>query len=264
VTWAFAIGFAILASSVGGASSQLEGVRSPPTLSFLAFNVLYNSTEIEKSIDVIEVAHPDLVCLTELTPRFAARFEARLAKKYPHRVFRARKGTWGVGLASRYPLSDARLFEQKPHKIPAMESKIHLKRTTLQLACLHLFPPVGKHRASDGFLETMEKNAELRRKQAAYILNRYAKLKGPVILAGDMNEQAGGRAIETFQAGGYVRSCGAPSSDCGATFPGATSALPAVLEIDHILGRGVSFESARVARGGGSDHFAVYAEFRVP
>ena len=250
--------FAWAASASTPLSEATEG-----QFGVMAYNVLYDSTEIEKSLDAIERADADVVCLRELSTKFALAFEKRLAKKYPYRSLQPQKsGTWGMGIASRFKLSNAAVFEEKPHRLPAMEARVATSRGPVLVACLHLFPPVGKHRKSDGFFETMEKNAELRRKQSEYIVARYATVKEPVLIVGDMNETADGKAIQTFEKAGFLRSCRIPNQECGATFPGATYVLPAVFEIDHILGRGVEFGTARVIKEGGSDHYPVYATFR--
>lgn len=237
---------------------------TPPAHSVLAFNVLFDGADDGKSLDAIERAGADVVCLTELTPRFARAFEKRFSERYPHRVFESKKGTWGVGIASRYPLSAARVFAQKPHRIPAMEARVGFPERRAMLACLHLFPPVGKHRKSDGFLETMEKNAKLRKEQAQFLVARYAPEKGSVLLVGDLNEESSGQAVKTLEDAGFARACAVKDQRCGPTFPGATYFAPAIFEIDHVLGRGVTFESARVIREGGSDHFPVFATFRLP
>ncbi len=231
--------------------------------SVLAFNVLYDAEDVDASVDVIAEADPDLVCLTELTSKFVKAFERRLGARYPHRVFAPTRGTWGVGIASRTPLSDARTFEEKPHRIPAMEAVTRLRGKEIRLVCVHLFPPVGKHRASDGFFTTLDKNAALRVEQAKYLIGRYSGEPGPVLIAGDMNEGRSDDALLTLFKAGYRHACAIEDEDCGATFPGATYFLPAVFEIDHILGRGVTFTYARVIDEGGSDHYPVAAAFRL-
>jgi endonuclease/exonuclease/phosphatase family metal-dependent hydrolase len=81
---------------------------------------------------------------------------------------------------------------------------------------------------------------------------------------GDMNEGPNGEAIELFKQKGIERSCDkALIKNCGSTFPGATSWIPAVFEIDHILGRNIQFQLAKVIKGGGSDHYPVYAKIVV-
>ena len=63
-----------------------------------------------------------------------------------------------------------------------------------------------------------------------------------------------------FEQEKIERSCAkALIKKCGSTFPGATSWLPAVFEIDHILGRKIQFQLAKVIREGGSDHYPVYS-----
>lgn len=76
-----------------------------------------------------------------------------------------------------------------------------------------------------------------------------------------MNEGRQADAMKTFATAGFTHSCDGPSASCGNTWPGANTALPAVVEIDHILGRGLTFSEARVLRSGGSDHFPVRALF---
>lgn len=233
-------------------------------VSIMSYNVLYDSTEIEKSLDAIEEADADIVCLRELSSTFARAFEKRLGQKYPYRSLAPKKsGTWGVGIASRFKVSKSIVFEEKPHRLPAMQARVSTSAGPVLVACLHLFPPVGKHRKSDGFFETMEKNADLRRKQAEYIVGRYAEERDPLLVVGDMNETPDGKAVQTFEKAGIRRACRSPQQQCGATFPGATYVWPAVFEIDHILGRGVEFRAARVIGKGGSDHFPVFAAFTV-
>ena len=233
-------------------------------ISVMAYNVLYDSPDIEKSLDAIERAKPDILCLRELSTPFARAFEKRLGSSFPHRAFFPKSaGTWGVGLASRFPLSSAVVFEEKPHKLPALQAQVSTPSGRALIACLHLFPPVGKHRKSDGFFETMNKNASLRKKQAEFIVERYSRDHGPLLVVGDMNEGADGAAIRTFEKAGLVRSCRCEDARCGPTFPGASSMLPAIFEIDHILARGVEFATARVIREGGSDHFPVFAAFTL-
>ena len=121
---------------------------------------------------------------------------------------------------------------------------------------------MGIHKKGDTLLETMDQSAELRRKQAESIVRRYAGEKTPRLIVGDMNEGPEDAALSTLEKAGFAHSCRG-STECGATFPGATSFTPAVFEIDHILGRGVTFRSGRVIRDGGSDHFPVFAEFII-
>ncbi|MCY1073500.1 endonuclease/exonuclease/phosphatase family protein [Archangium lansingense] len=247
--------------------SLFQATEDPPRPTWpfkaMAYNVLYDAPaeDIEKSLEVIEKEKPDVLCLRELTPTFAKAFRKRLGKEYPHTVLTPRRGTWGMGIASRHPLLRTESFPEKPHRIPGMEADVKLGGKRMKVVCVHLMAPGAKHIKTDGLLESLEKNAKLRAKQGKALMERYANEKAPILLLGDMNEGRQADAMKTFATAGFTHSCDGPSASCGNTWPGANTALPAVVEIDHILGRGLTFSEARVLRSGGSDHFPVRALF---
>ncbi len=232
-------------------------------LSVMTWNVLFDAPDLEPTLEAIERADPDVLCLTELTPKFVRAFEERLGSRYRFRSFHPKSGTWGVGIASRLPLKHAKAFQQRPHRMPAMEAQVATEQGRFRIACLHLFPPIAGRKKGESVVAVMGRNAELRKKQAAFVVRRYAKERRPVLLLGDMNEGPDGAAMRLFAEAGFRRACELPNHRCGPTFPGATSMLPAVWEIDHILGMGVRFDSARVIKSGGSDHFPVFATFTL-
>jgi endonuclease/exonuclease/phosphatase (EEP) superfamily protein YafD len=251
----------LLAALVLLLSCAAHSTASPPPFRAMAYNVLYDAKDVDASLDVIAEQKPDILCLRELTPAFAQAFRKRFALKYPHISFVPRQGTWGVGIASRHPILRMQRFPERPHRLPAMEADIQVDGRRLKVVCVHLLPPVGKHRKTDGFFETVEKNAEVRAKQGQFLVERYEEVRGPVLLLGDMNEGREGEAMKAFGKAGFLHACDGPRAACGNTWPGATTVLPAVVEIDHILGRGLTFEGARVVREGGSDHFPVVTRF---
>ena len=233
----------------------------PPPYRAMAYNVLYDAKDTKASLDVIESEQPDILCLRELTPAFAESFRKRFALKYPHQALSPRKGTWGVGIASRHPILRTQRFPEHPHKLPAMEADIQIGGRTLKVVCVHLMPPVSGQRNAEGFFDMMDRNAETRGKQGRALMERYEGERGHLLLLGDMNEGRGGGALKAFTKARFLHACDGPGAACRNTWPGATSALPAVVEIDHILGRGLTFGSARVVRQGGSDNFPVVTRF---
>ncbi len=234
---------------------------APLPFKVMAYNVLYDSTEMDASLDTIEAQLPDILCLTELTPSFARSFSKRLGKQYPHRYFVPHPGTWGVGIASRHPLENPQHFPVKPHRIPAADADVKLVGRRVKVSCVHLMAPVAKHKKSDDLFTTLEKNAELRTKQGATLVKRYERERGQILLLGDMNEGKPGGAMKAFGEAGFIHACTGPDSSCGPTWPRAAVPLPMGVEIDHILGRGLTFAEAEVLYEGGSDHFPVQARF---
>lgn len=242
----------------------LAGASAAPTAwKALSYNLLYEQPDFAASLDVIERADADVVCLQELTPRFSRQFAARFGREYAHRSFEERDGTWGVGIASKYPLEGATVFAQSPHRMPAMQASVVRGRQRVTVVCVHLFPPGAKRRKDAGFLESLRENAELRVQQADELAKRLAARRGPVLLLGDFNEAADDAAVTRLRDAGFAVACDIDGERCGATYPGGTSLWPAVFQVDHILGRGVRFIRAEVKPEGNSDHYPIVAEFHL-
>lgn len=236
-------------------------VATSPSLRVMAYNVLYDAENIDASIALIQETNPDILCLTELTSRFEKRLLSKLGKTYLHRASKPKPGTWGVAIVSKYPILKSDYFPQKPYRIPAMQVNLQINGRRLTVACLHFMPPGAVHDKRDGLLDTLSKNEALREGQAEYLIARYRDLKSPLILAGDLNEERGGRALDRLEDAGFVAACDAEEEDCGPTWPGATSLFPAITQVDHVFGRGLRFVAAKVPSGGGSDHFPIFADF---
>lgn len=227
-------------------------------VTLLAYNVLFEGADDAKSLSAIAEAAPDVVCLTEVTPRFAKAFEKRLGATYPHRALQPAKGTWGVGFASKVPLRAVTVVPQSPSRMPALEARVMPDGADTTVACVHWMPPGVKHHAGDSFAQALRENATLRAKQAATFVSRYRAARGPVVLLGDFNEEPGGEGLTALEAAGWSRAC-AVTGSCGATFPGPASPWPAVFSIDHVYVRGLAVTEARTVRAGGSDPFPVLA-----
>ena len=235
----------------------------PTAKSIMSYNLLYNSKNISASIKLIKRQNPDILCLTELTPKFTRLISKQLGKRYPYSAVYPKRGTWGVGIISKYPISKKSLYPIRPHRIPGSSAIVTIRKKKLLIACVHLFPPAGKHLKSDSFIVTLEKNRRLRLKQAKFLWKKFKHWKGPILLVGDMNEGRDAQAIKFLRDKGYRHSCvKVRFSQCGGTYPSATY-LPAVVEIDHILGRGIKFTGAKVTKQGGSDHYPVSATFTL-
>lgn len=246
----------LLSGSPTGAPRQPEGHRA------LAYNVLYDGADDEASIDAIASVDADVVCLREVTRAFQTKANKALRERYPHRRFEAkRSGTWGLAILSKHPVERFSTFRQRPHRLPAGEALVRIGERTLLVVCVHWIPPVAKHRKSDDFFASMAKNEAMRAKQAQYLVRRYARERRPILVLGDFNESEDDDGVRYLLSKGYADACTAPSEDCGATWPGATSLMPATFRIDHVLGRGVVFDEAGVVREGGSDHYPVFARF---
>ena len=233
--------------------------------SAMAFNVLYRGADNDANVAAIDAERPDIVCVREIEGRFAGRFLKDLKQRYPHRRYRPHKErpAWGVAIASRFPITEWRVFRERPHTIPAADAIIRIADRELRVVCVHLVPPVAQYRRGEMVWDTIERNKVLRRRQAKYLLYRYRNEARPVLMLGDFNEDVGEPALSLLADKGFKNSCDLEPGGCQKTWPATFSPLPAGFRFDHILGRNIVFVSGKVVEAGGSDHYPVTAHFSL-
>lgn len=230
----------------------------------MSFNVLRGGQPVSATLDAIAQAAPDVVCLQELTPRFADAFENRLGSLYPHRLFESRHTVGGIGIASRHPLSDAEVLDLDLPTLPAAAGTVEIGSARVRIACVHLMPPHAGFRRGGDLIARYERNRDLRVRQVELLVEALDRAALPAVILGDMNEWWGQDAIALLASAGFADACSASGARCGATWPGAVVPLPALFRIDHILGRGLAFTATAVLDAEGSDHFPVAARIVAP
>ena len=236
-----------------------------PVYTAMMFNVLFRGADQNSNLDAIAAAAPDILCLREIENSFAQAFLERLEDQYPHRKYRGHSiPAWGVAIASRHPLSDWRVFLEDPYKIPAADAVIRLGDREVRVACVHLIPPVARYRRRDSVWETIERNKDLRRRQAKYLAWRYRNERRPVLIMGDFNEDLEEPAMDLLESKGFLNSCHTEPDGCQKTWPAMFRIFPPGFRFDHILGRNLTFIEGNVPREGGSDHYPVVARFTLP
>ncbi len=245
------------------ASDWAGDAVEPDTLSVMSFNVLLGGRPAGDVLDAIAAASADLVCLQEMTPDFADLFEARFASVYPHRVLVPGPGVHGIGLAGRFPLTDARLLTLGLPYLPAVASTMQTAAGPVRVACVHLVPPLARFGGYDSMTDRYYLNRSIRMDQARALLQHIDSAAMPAIVVGDMNEWEGQAALAILAEAGFRNACGVPGSRCAATWPGDVGYGLAIARVDHILGRGVEFRRAAVLNAGGSDHYPVVARFAL-
>lgn len=227
--------------------------------SVLSFNVLTGGIPTDAALAAIAAAAPDIVCLQELTPKLADAFVEHLGDDFPHRIFEPRPHTQGIGIASRYPMSDVRVLTLGLPYLPAAAADVMLPAGRVHFACVHLMPPHSGYGHADDLLQLYEHNKVIRVGQARWLLAHLDVVGDPAIVLGDFNEWPGQAALAVLYEAGFIDACNAKGSRCGPTWPGHVVPLPALVRVDHILGRGVVFSDAAVLEAGGSDHYPVAA-----
>lgn len=231
----------------------------PNALSILTYNVSRGGHPTTATLDAIGRASPDIVCMQELTPAFAAAFEGRFDRIYPYRVFAPGPSVHGIGLASRFPISKREILRDGMAFLPAALGSISFDGAVLNIMCMHLMPPHARIDGIGDAWQAYRRNRETRLAQAGIAIRKLATSGQPAVILGDMNEFSGQAALAFFRNAAFLDACDMPGAECAATWPGALVPLPAIVRIDHILGKGVRFADSAVLDAGGSDHYPMAA-----
>src|SRR6185503_7302030 len=85
------------------------------------YNVYYLNASPRETVDVIEAEDPDLLCLRERPENVEAELVSRLGSRYPYRDLRA-EGGFGVGIASKHPILETKVYDETPTAKPAMDA----------------------------------------------------------------------------------------------------------------------------------------------
>jgi endonuclease/exonuclease/phosphatase (EEP) superfamily protein YafD len=245
------IGLVAVALAAVNALGLLPGVLTGsrpdparPQLRLLVANVWYPGNDYRPLLELVERERPDLIGLTELTRDWAAGISSGL-QDYPHRVFQAQPGGYGIGLYSRLPLRNARIVYPVRSWPAVARATVAVRGMDIELFVVHSPSAIRRvaaerHRDFMRSLGTLARNAG----GSALLCGDSTPLPGPVRTGSCAS--SGGSSVTTRGA----RSSG--------TFPVWNRLLR--VPIDQCLaGPGVAV-ATRVGPAIGSDHFPLLVE----
>ena len=256
------LAFLVLAAAGWTGCAQTEADRGG--IAVMTYNVHWDAPRFDETLAIIEQEAPEILCFQELTPEFAEAFTHRFADRYPYLALRPRPENRGIGIASRYPLSRVRVFQDTPEERPALDAVVRTGDAELVVVSLHLVPPWNGPISGLGWLRAPWESGPLRFTEVERLVRRYESEPRPIVILGDMNEIPAGDAIRYLAENGYADACRERDARCGGTWPNIASWMAPLIRIDQIHGRGVAFRNAHPVTGGDSDHRAMVARVIVP
>ncbi|MFP4171409.1 MAG: endonuclease/exonuclease/phosphatase family protein [Candidatus Hydrogenedentota bacterium] len=240
-----------------------QPARADTSLTIMTYNIhhgrgLDGEVDLERLARVIRAEAPDVVCLQEVDrgmertdgldmPAF---FAAALDMEVVYQTnLRIGEGEYGNATLSRHPITD---YEDWSLPGPEGVWSLGCLKTTIDVNSV----PVHVLNTHMGL------NEEERKAQAGSILNRLPE--GPVIFAGDVNEETGASAINAFLEV-LQDTFGYHSGDVEYTISADNPRrridyILASSHLDVLSSRVIASEEARVA----SDHFPYVAAVTVP
>ncbi|MCA1845360.1 MAG: endonuclease/exonuclease/phosphatase family protein [Actinobacteria bacterium] len=193
----------------------------------------------------------DILLLQELSSEHLTTIKATGAlDPFPYAYAEARRGSFGGGIWSKYPLTNEETWEAAG--IPVARATVHVDGTPVRIFNVHCKAP------------TRRRWVPVWKAQLAAIGAEVMARRGPVIVAGDFNATFGHepfrRLLEHRLRDAHVDA----GRGLAPTWPADRRLVPALFRLDHVL---VSPELAvlgvREGRGPGSDHRPVVADLAL-
>ncbi len=223
-----------------------------PVLRVLTANLLAGRAADETVVSLVRQHHADVLFLQELTDSAVTRFkQAGLSDLLPHEVTDPRgESTRGSGIYARFPLTGGLRLTPSCYAQPTARLELP-SGPCVELVCVHSQPP----------------NPPFSRRKVARWREELALLPPaadpPRVLAGDFNATADHAHFRRLLRQGHVDAAAEMGHGLVPTW-GPWGRL-ALLTLDHVLvDPRCAVLATSVHRLPGSDHRAVYAEFRLP
>ena len=225
---------------------------TPPALRVMSANLLATNRQTDPLIAEIEAADPDVLLLQEVSDRWHAALNARLAERYPHRIRAPRDDPFGAAIFSKLPFVEPpTVFRRTRVEVPELRAVVRCAGREVVLRDVHLVPPAPSL-------------ARLMREQVLEVEADLARETEPCrVVAGDFNFTQYNQLHRRLLATGLSDSQDAAGWGRGTTWPNHRhwGYLPGI-RIDHVYhGPGLRPVRCQVGTGTGSDHRPVIVDF---
>jgi endonuclease/exonuclease/phosphatase (EEP) superfamily protein YafD len=227
--------------------------QTPVDLTVLQINVWKLNTKPQDVVAFITQKQPDVVAISEYTPRMHQAMGAALLAQYPYRVVRHHHEE--TALYSKYPLQLHRhWWTQHDHKLsePNVESviacRIQLKGQPVDVLMMHTLSPVDGHRYHH------------QQAHMAMLEDHTAEMAPTMVLLGDLNATPWSWTTRRL-----LRQLDLTDSEEGTMIVPTWPQWFPLLPLDHVFYRGrLRLISRQVLPAIGSDHLPVLVKFALP
>lgn len=237
------------------ADSVTLALDEPRLRVFLA-NVFTGNQQHDQIINQIRSADPDVFAILELSSVLEASLCREFLTTHKHVVSESQdEGNFGIGLWSRYPLSDGRVFHLNAPILPSIEAHVQMPSCLIHVVATHPLPPIGA------------RNFGHRNRHLSLLAERIRKTQRDnpsrsMILVGDLNLTPWSPLLEDFLASTGLRNSAAGQGLRPTWY--RWSAFPFGLVLDHGLHSGnLHCDRRAILEGNGSDHRALVFDFSV-
>ena len=256
---------AALTGAVLAAVTAPRAIRRPqppadgPALRVITANLLKGRASAEAVVGLVRRQGADVLFLQELTEPTVSRLkQAGLTDLLPHEMTDfGEASARGRGIYARFPLTEG-LDHPGPADAAQLTARLELPGgQRADLVCVHAAPPKPPWSPAN--------TARWRKELAALPGLAGPAADPPRVLAGDFNATVDHAYLRRVLRLGHVDAAIQLGHGLIPTWGPEPRGRPALLTIDHVLvDPGCAVRAVSVHPLPGSDHRAVYAEFRLP
>lgn len=211
----------------------------------------FTVTSPKDTMFALEHMNADLVLLQEVTSFWYRNINANLSKIYPYRAYKADGDAGGLAALSKYPIIDLHYKKAKICWHQAMLFSVKSPMGTVQVANLHLTPPLASKKNLSFSPIVYFTSPKIRKNEAEYY---YQQLKNnsPTIIAGDFNEGDNGFVRQFLIQKGYTDAL--KPNQC--SWQWKMGLITLRRKLDHIFyNHQLKQTHAQIVHDGDSDHF---------
>jgi endonuclease/exonuclease/phosphatase (EEP) superfamily protein YafD len=219
------------------------------TCRVMSMNLLYKNQNTAAIVKQIRTADPDVLLVEEFTLFQNDALQKDIGDEYPYQCIAASRGSSGIGIFSRIPMSDGRdigLFNSHQQ----LRATLHLSDGDVALYAIHLKSPQSINSVSQARIQTAD------------LVDRLKNEKLPIVIGGDFNFTEDSPNAAALRGLGLVSTHDLAGHGRGTTFPcnRGFSLLPGI-RIDHVmLSRELTCSRSYVGGNSGSDHRPIVAD----
>ncbi len=219
-------------------------------LTVATFNIHSEGSDPETILRTIKGMDADMIAVQELGPEHAALFSTDLHDKYPYQLLFASRDSHGVGLLSRYPITDYSVFHTHHKYVRHVRVIVQIEDTPVIVYITHPHSPYNMF---------TRYNDTQRRHEMADLRERLQADSGPLLVLCDCNMTQGGDDYHKLDRmlDDFFREVG---WGMGFTFPAKsfrqTGYLPPMVRIDYVWHNDAftAYDAYVGSSGGTSDH----------
>ncbi|MCW2529739.1 MAG: hypothetical protein JWM76_4599 [Pseudonocardiales bacterium] len=238
--------------AAGGPKSAAGG----RTLTMMTANLRLGLADAPALVDTVRRSGVDVLTTQELTADAVRRLaEAGLDRVLPYHATDARDHASGVGVWSRYPITNSQRIGGYEFAFVAARIAIPAVAADPIIAAIHM-PGPWPQPVADWAHDLAQLPATLK-------TIADAGAGGAVLIGGDFNATPDIVQFRRLLRGGYRDAAEQAGAGITRTYPG-DSWIPPVIAIDHVLTHGATATSVRTVSIAGSDHRGLVSRIAIP